>query len=56
MDCPPKPWVPYLDGIVRDRQEIADEAARRIADEHELRGERRRLLTLEQIATLDRWT
>lgn len=54
MDCPPKPWMPYLDGIVRDRQEIA-EAVRRIAADEQLRSERRRLLTFERIATLDRW-
>lgn len=57
MDSPSKPWVPYLDGVVRDRQEIADHlrAAERVAASHEARGQRNAEVTIERILKLARW-
>lgn len=40
MDSKSKPWVPYTDGIVRDRREIADHisASERVESSHDARG------------------
>ena len=57
MVSPSKPWVPYLDGIVRDRQEIADliRASERVAAHETRSSERRAEVTLERIINLARF-
>jgi hypothetical protein len=57
MVSPSAPWVPYLDGIVRDRREIAElvRASERVAASHQARGEQRDEVTVERILNLARW-